>query len=239
MSKYIYFIIIIFIFFSFAFFYEFLAVMLPGLLSFTILSEYFSAVLIPILLLVVVLPLLPRTGSIIKVQSFLKSLPFPKRPPFLTVLRTWVNIYTSICILAVDFHVFPRRLAKAESYGTGLMDIGVGMFIINHGMVVKETHLDSVSISRYLKYLSRYIVSSRVWVFILLGLLRLLSVKSTDYQEHVSEYGVHWNFFFTIAAVKVRGLLLFIDTVSAQCMLLFLDIFYSSTTISSMHSFQI
>jgi phosphatidylinositol glycan class W len=40
-------------------------------------------------------------------------------------------------------------------------------------------------------------------ILILIGLLRLISLKSTDYVEHVSEYGVHWNFLFTIAAVKV------------------------------------
>ena len=150
------------------------------------------------------IPVLANRARIEKVHSLLQSLSFPKRPPFLTVLRTGVNIYTSICILAVDFHVFPRRYGKVESYGTGLMDIGVGMFIINHGMVAKETCLENVSISGYLRSLYRCIVSPRVWVFIALGLMRLLLVRSTDYQQHVSEYGVHWNFFFTIAAVKVR-----------------------------------
>lgn len=37
----------------------------------------------------------------------------------------------------------------------------------------------------------------------LLGFARLLVTKSVDYHEHVSEYGVHWNFFFTLAIVKV------------------------------------
>ena len=36
-----------------------------------------------------------------------------------------------------------------------------------------------------------------------LGLARLLSVKASGYHEHVSEYGLHWNFFFSLAASKL------------------------------------
>nr|CAB3500667.1 unnamed protein product [Digitaria exilis] len=55
--------------------------------------------------------------------------------------RVSVVLVTCLCILAVDFKIFPRRYAKAETYGSGIV--------------------------------------------------------------HVGEYGVHWNFFFTLAAVSI------------------------------------
>ena len=38
-----------------------------------------------------------------------------------------------------------------------------------------------------------------------MGMIRLLTNKGLEYQEHVSEYGVHWNFFFTLAVVSVAS----------------------------------
>ena len=40
---------------------------------------------------------------------------------------------------------------------------------------------------------------------VVLGCARLLATRGVQYQEHVSEYGVHWNFFFTLAVVKVTN----------------------------------
>jgi hypothetical protein len=37
-----------------------------------------------------------------------------------------------------------------------------------------------------------------------LGLFRLFLLKTTNYKYSIPEYGVHWNFFFTIFFVKVR-----------------------------------
>jgi len=62
--------------------------------------------------------------------------------------------------------------------------------------------LNSVGkVSRIVKSLTS---TTPLW---LLGFSRLLSVKGTGYHEHVTEYGVHWNFFFTIAIIRVSFLL--------------------------------
>jgi hypothetical protein len=39
-----------------------------------------------------------------------------------------------------------------------------------------------------------------------LGLARLLATRAAGYQQHVGEYGVHWNFFLTAAAVGLLTL---------------------------------
>jgi hypothetical protein len=50
---------------------------------------------------------------------------------------------------------------------------------------------------------SRFGASVSTAVLLLVGVLRVVAVKSTGYQEHVSEYGVHGNFFFILAAIRV------------------------------------
>ncbi|KAL4660613.1 phosphatidylinositol-glycan biosynthesis class W protein [Arapaima gigas] len=120
--------------------------------------------------------------------------------PFVTAFRVFINVKTAISILAVDFTVFPRRYAKTETYGTGVMDFGVGAYIIANALVCPEARRKDVQMSK-----SGYVFKqlSSVWPLFLLGMVRLISVKATGYHEHVSEYGVYWNFFFTLAVVRV------------------------------------
>ena len=125
-------------------------------------------------------------------------LPCPlSRVPYITNYRSSMLTITTICILAVDFPVFPRRLAKTETFGFGLMDLGVGSFVFSNGLVSQEARGKEAG---WLSGLTSCLP------LLLLGLLRLLALSSTGYHHNVTEYGTHWNFFFTLAAVKLLSI---------------------------------
>lgn len=117
---------------------------------------------------------------------------------FLTHFRGATLLTTILAILAVDFKAFPRYFAKTEAYGVSLMDMGTGMFIVSTGLTsrfARQGHDRSDGVS---DTSGGYICSYQRWAVFLLGMGRLITLKALSYHEHVSEYGVHWNFFVTI-----------------------------------------
>lgn len=71
------------------------------------------------------------------------------------------------------------------------MDLGVGSFVFSSGVVSARQPTTSAV---------RQIINAfrSSFVILLLGIIRMVLTKNLEYQEHVTEYGVHWNFFVTL-----------------------------------------
>jgi glucosaminylphosphatidylinositol acyltransferase len=124
----------------------------------------------------------------------------------MTLYRASLMVLTLIAILAVDFRAFPRRFAKTETAGHSLMDLGAASFVASAGFVSSrarrrrtkrgENDLKATSSVRSgIKWRTRFLP------VLIIGCLRLVTHRSIDYPEHSTEYGVHWNFMFTLAAL--------------------------------------
>lgn len=176
---------------------EYAIIVWPMILAHTILADYIAILNCFMSVMLLHKCLLHYKNGIknFQVKNIFKS----DRLPIISCLRGLTYLITALCILAVDFHDFPRYLAKTERYGYSLMDTGVGLFVIISGMVHKDLSKNSVTsiIKSNIKFIT---------VLFLLGVARFMSIKQLDYQEHVTEYGVHWNFFFTIAVCKIMSL---------------------------------
>ncbi|KAL5550980.1 hypothetical protein UlMin_001156 [Ulmus minor] len=170
---------------------DFLFMVLPVLLFFTVLAEwiYLWVILMTLLLLFCVVSKRsssyspPTNGGPLSLRESISS------------YRVSMIMVTSLCILAVDFTIFPRRYAKTETYGVSLMDLGVGSFVFANSLVSRQArNVLSVKWKNAVQSTSPLII---------LGFSRLLTTAGVDYQVHVGEYGVHWNFFFTLAAISI------------------------------------
>ncbi|XP_076025006.1 phosphatidylinositol-glycan biosynthesis class W protein [Genypterus blacodes] len=184
---------------------DFSMLILPLVLSCSVLSDIFHLVIIGLAcfsgcMLWYIYNHPSARHPMITGSAFLQSHVQCSQVPFLTAFRVLVNVKTAISILAVDFSIFPRRYAKTETYGTGVMDFGVGAYVFANALVCPEARGKDISGSK-MNYIWKQLLS--VWPLIVLGMGRLVSIKMTSYHEHVSEYGVHWNFFFTLAIVRI------------------------------------
>ncbi|XP_062509263.1 phosphatidylinositol-glycan biosynthesis class W protein-like isoform X2 [Corticium candelabrum] len=182
---------------GYTFIVEFILIMLPLLSAMTFASD-FSLHLIIILIILSAFLLKQSSCNTDKHPSSWQLIEFPDKLPFISGYRAYINISTAVAILAVDFNIFPRRFAKTETYGVSVMDVGVGAYIVANGIVSVEAR------RHHNLHVVNHVVGTCYGsiVLIALGIARLIVVKVSNYHEHVSEYGRHWNFFFTLAVVK-------------------------------------
>ncbi|KAL7570358.1 hypothetical protein ACA910_017198 [Epithemia clementina (nom. ined.)] len=124
---------------------------------------------------------------------------------YVTTYRSSMMYLTFIAILAVDFRLFPRRFVKTETHGYGLMDLGAASFVIAAGFVSPKAKRGRTTTRRQEHSWSSRSFSRRIIPLWTIGLLRLVTHKGIEYQEHASEYGIHWNFFFTLAILQTLG----------------------------------
>ncbi|KAM3686702.1 hypothetical protein ACJW31_10G022000 [Castanea mollissima] len=170
---------------------DFLVLVLPTILFFTVLADW--TYLWAILLIIVLFFIIALKRSDFPSPSLERRVHYTKE--FISSYRVSMMILTCLCILAVDFRIFPRKYAKTETYGTSLMDIGVGSFVLVNSLVSRQArNVSSVRWKTALQSTSPLII---------LGFVRLISTAGVDYQVHVGEYGVHWNFFFTLAVTSM------------------------------------
>lgn len=159
------------------------------------------------------------TSQTLYKSSTLSQASINSKMEFLTFYRSTVNYLTFVAILAVDFTIFPRSYAKTELYGYGLMDLGAASFCAIGGLVswFAKSQFSTLQSSNHAigtisnpkpkfheqtKNKMKKTLIHSIPLFIM-GMIRLITTKGLEYQEHVSEYGVHWNFFFTLALVNI------------------------------------
>lgn len=180
------------------FIFEFIIIVWTVVLDVTVLHSRIYEINITLLIIVVTIAakhLINRTH----ILPFVNQIPV-KRPEFVSSFRATTSLITAVCILAVDFRAFPRKLAKTETYGFSLMDTGVGLFVFSNALtdVLGNTKLTQPLSAERFKALFK-----NTYVLFALGTVRFFFIKEIDYQEHTSEYGVHWNFFITLAVTRI------------------------------------
>lgn len=180
----------------------------PFILSFTLLADYWACVTFTVIALAVGMrashrwfvhsaPTKGRAKNFVSKRTVAKVAPHDY--PGLTSGRAQIILFTIFGILAVDFPTTPRSFAKTEKTGFSPMDVGVGAFVVI--VAVSSREAKNSLPANGLHNVWKAVRGSMS--LIILGFVRLYMVTALNYQNPVHEYGVHWNFFFTLACTRV------------------------------------
>jgi len=115
----------------------------------------------------------------------------------ISTFRVYILIFTIIAILAVDFQIFPPHFGKTHMYGVSVMDIGVGAFVASNAMASSDAKSNDMKLNS--------LILTKTLPLLVVGIIRWGSTAAIGYHVDATEYGVHWNFFFSLFVVKVAG----------------------------------
>ena len=87
-----------------------------------------------------------------------------RRSAVVSTFRAGQAVAMCVCILAVDFRLFPRRFAKTERFGVSLMDVGSGSVVFGTALAGAHSRRGCWS-------------ARRAQPLLALGLARLASLK--------------------------------------------------------------
>lgn len=193
---------------------EFLILFTPFTLAVTLLQNYVYWLVIGLALITwtLLLRLLISGEPLLRLISDKKVSNALEPRGLLASLLATLMLSVTVCILSVDFPIFPRRGAKTYDFGFSIMDAGVGAFIAFSGAVSPEAkHAVESSTDRTIQTklgLVLKTLSSSV-PLIVLSCLRLVLIRYFEYREITEEYGTHLNFFAVLAAVKLISCLIY------------------------------
>ncbi|CAG9320979.1 PIGW [Blepharisma stoltei] len=180
------------------FIYDFIFTVIPIIGSVT--STEFNLLKLIILALVCIINSHKLTSPFTNTRPAFEIKDGVKRFQFVTEYRSLMLVATCISILAVDFPIYPRRFVKTETTGVSLMDIGTGSVLFSSALVARSARDPLKPLFQKIKA-----AMFSCLPLLLIGSLRVIVHKMVDYQEHVSEYGVHWNFFLSLGVVVVAA----------------------------------
>lgn len=187
---------------------EFITLFAPFTLAVTLLESYTYHLVIGLALITwtLVLKLLISGEPLLRLISDKKVSNALEPRGLISSLLATLMLSVTVCILCVDFPIFPRRGAKTYDFGFSIMDAGIGAFIAFSGAVSPEArHAVESSTDRTIQTklgIIKKTLSSAV-PLIALSCLRLFLIRYFEYREITEEYGTHLNFFAVLAAVKL------------------------------------
>ncbi|CAH8858430.1 unnamed protein product [Trichobilharzia szidati] len=186
-------------------FMDYFFILIPLLLILTFFASYIIIITSVCLIICILWTILPSANRF-QSPCELNSLSIDTMVAY---LRSEIYVISCVMIYCIDLPICPRRFAKSELDSISLMDVGTGFFIVASGISAsKQTFQMNIHPNNKPpgKNFLQCMLNS-VAPCIILGLLRTFFVQMTNYQQSITEYGVHWNFFYTVGIIRAISLI--------------------------------